>query len=549
MQTSTPAEQPELPDPTATSVAVPAAVPAARTAPAAESVTTPARAAAVLAVRAAHLVIPGAGPQAVLLPINAAGSLAGLLAWGEQMNLGWPDPSGLRKLRDDGQLWLLPAIAARLGLPDKPPTGGSPAAKELHERIAAELAPHGWKIGQRAFLAEKGETPHWWITAYREGGAGLRLVLPHWIPGTKPSQECPLLDDETGHNPDHAELAARLAAYIETTGTAWAVSNAITGQNLIERTRTRASKRLIDPATPPPPATAANLAETDLYWQRPPTPIEAGQKYVHAFDKNGMRLSAMGAVYVGVGAAEHSPGAAFDPKVPGYWLINPGTWERDMLPNWADPTSRGRTGSIWQTTPTLDQALRAGWWDGTVLDAWLWPAIDGVRATRPGARYFEQAYELLRDARERLHPARGTDPTLTAVERGLKVSYTAPIGKYGAKSTEGNRLYRPDWQHHIMGMARANLLRRLDTIAKDTGRYPLAVAIDCVLYASDNPDPAAVAAELGLGTKNEPGRLDPVGLAFFKHAGTAPMSDVAPLLSHRAPRLHRGLMNLFEKEA
>jgi hypothetical protein len=64
-----------------------------------------------------------------------------------------------------------------------------------------------------------------------------------------------------------------------------------------------------------------------------------------------------------------------------------------------------------------------------------------------------------------------------------------------------------------MGLARANLLRKLATVAKDTGRYPLAVAIDCVLYASDNPDPAAVAAEFGLGPKNDPGGLDAVCLA------------------------------------
>ncbi|WP_376996092.1 DUF927 domain-containing protein [Couchioplanes azureus] len=549
MQNSTNAEQGK--QETNTNTAVAPAVPAARrpeASPPPAGAPAPAPAAAVLAPRAAHLVTPGAGPQTVLLPAESAGSLAGLLAWGEQMHLGWPDPSGLRKLRDDGQLWLLPAIATRLGLPEKAPTGGSTAGKELHARIAAELAEHGWKLGQRAFLAEKGETPHWWITAYRDGGIGLRLVLPHWIPGHKPSQDCPLLDDETGHQPDHAELAARLTAYIETTGTAWMVSNAVTGQNLIERTRTRASKRLVDPAAPPPPATDKTLAETDLYWQRPPTPIESGMTYVHAFDKNGMRLSAMGAVYVGLGAAEHTPGATFDPKIPGYWQIDPGTWDRDMLPNPFDPTSRGRTGPIWLTTPSLDQARRAGWWDGTVLDAWLWPAVDGLRATRPGVRYFEQAYELLRDARERLHPARGTDANLAAVDRALKLSYTAPIGKYGAKSTEGDRLYRPDWQHHIMGQARANLLRKLAAVASETGRYPLAVAIDCVLYASDNPDPAAVAAELGLGPAKDPGRLDPVRLAYFKHAGTAAMTDVAPLLGHRAPRLHKELMELFEKE-
>uniref|UniRef100_UPI003F495F8A DUF927 domain-containing protein n=1 Tax=Actinoplanes sp. CA-151224 TaxID=3239904 RepID=UPI003F495F8A len=502
--------------------------------------------AAVLSADAAHLVTPGVDAVQVL-PLPSPAGLADLLDWAEQQNLGWPEPTGLRKLRDDGQLWLLRPIADRLGLPEKPPAGGSAAGRELRERIAAELAPRGWKIGARAFVAEKGETAHWWINAYREQGAGVRLVLPHWT-GSKPSQDCPLLDDETGHDPAPVDLAERLTMYVETTGAAWVVSNAVTGQNLIERTRVRASKRLIEPAAPPPPATDRGLAETDLYWQRPPTPTEAGQAYVHAFDKNGMRLSAMGAVYVGLGAAEHHQDATFDPKVPGYWQIEPGDWERDMLPNPFDPSSRGRTGPIWLTTPSLDLAHRAGWWDGTVLDAWLWPSIDGVRGQRPGVRYFEQAYELLRDAREWVIPARATHPLLTALDRALKVTYTAPIGKYGAKAAAGDRLYRPDWQHHIMGMARANLLRKVTEVAERTNRYPLAVAIDCVLYASDNPDPAAVAAELGLGPKTDPGGLDPIKLTHFKHAGTAGMTDVAPLLTHRAPRLNRDLMALFDEE-
>uniref|UniRef100_UPI003F49830F DUF927 domain-containing protein n=1 Tax=Actinoplanes sp. CA-084688 TaxID=3239901 RepID=UPI003F49830F len=504
-------------------------------------------AAAVLSATAAHLVTPGAEVEARPLPSPTA-VLADLLDWAERMGLGWPEPTGLRKLRDDGQLWLLRPLATRLGLPEKPPTGGSSAGRELHERIAAELAPRGWKIGARAFLAEKGEHAHWWINAYREAGAGIRLVLPHWT-GTKPSQDCPLLDDETGHDPAPVDLAERLIMYIETTGTAWSISNAVTGQNLIERTRVRASKRLIEPAAPPPPATDRGLAETDLYWQRPPTPTEAGQPFVHAFDKNGMRLSAMGTVYVGLGPAEHHQGATFDPKVPGYWQIEPGDWERDMLPNPFDPSSRGRTGPIWLTTPSLELARRAGWWDGTVLDAWLWPSIDGVRGQRPGVRYFEQAYELLRDAREWVIPARDTHPLLRSLDRALKVTYTAPIGKYGAKAVAGDRLYRPDWQHHIMGMARANLLRKITEVAERTNRYPLAVAIDCVLYASDNPNPAAVAAELGLGPKTDPGSLDLVKLSHFKHAGTAAMRDVAPLLTHRAPRLNRDLMALFDEEA
>jgi hypothetical protein len=74
-----------------------------------------------------------------------------------------------------------------------------------------------------------------------------------------------LRDDDTGQEPHPVDLAERLTIYTETTGTAWSVSNAVTGQNLIERTRVRASKRLIEPAAPPPPATDRALAETEGY--------------------------------------------------------------------------------------------------------------------------------------------------------------------------------------------------------------------------------------------------------------------------------------------
>ncbi|MGH2602476.1 MAG: hypothetical protein ACRDJ9_24215, partial [Dehalococcoidia bacterium] len=75
--------------------------------------------------------------------------------------------------------------------------------------------------------------------------------------------------------------------------------------------------------------------------------------------------------------------------------------------------------------------------------------------------------------------------------------------------------------------------------AAAAGRYPLVIATDCVLYASDNPDPAAAAPP---GFEPDPKKRN----GRFKPAGTAAMADAAPLLS-TGHRPSRELLELLKK--
>jgi len=49
--------------------------------------------------------------------------------------------------------------------------------------------------------------------------------------------------------------------------------------------------------------------------------------------------------------------------------------------------------------------------------------------------------------------------------------------------------YAPERRHHIVAKARANVLRRILQIGRDSDRWPVAVTADTLLYTSDDPDP------------------------------------------------------------
>lgn len=59
-------------------------------------------------------------------------------------------------------------------------------------------------------------------------------------------------------------------------------------------------------------------------------------------------------------------------------------------------------------------------------------------------------------------------------------SHTHQVGRPG---------YAPERRHLIIAKARANVLRRVHTIGNQTGRWPVAIAIDTVRMTSPEPDP------------------------------------------------------------
>lgn len=465
--------------------------------------------AATLAARflAPLVVVDGAGGwlpdgRRLALPERLE-TLADLLGWAEGLRLGLEQEHAMP---DDGQVWMMPDVAARLGLPETAPEERGKSHRALEPARAA-----GWTVaGLRS-----------WMWAYRHGGRTLGLAVVGWMPPA----DHPML----GGEPSAEQLAARLGVWVARTGLTYRLTAGVTGLDLLDVLPRRVRLASREAPAPPKPATVSTL-EDDYLWQRPPTPEESRLEWVHAYDANAMYLSAAAQADLGIGEARHiGEPCEFDPALPGYWRIEPGTWDDRLLPDLLDPMGRGRRWrSQWFTTPTLKRLDALGY-SVAPLEAYVWDER---------TRYLLPWSNLLRDARAALMaPELADDPAARAVLAEVKFCYAMGVGMLGkppAKNRPRPAYYRPDWRHAVIAEARANLARKLHTAA-EAGRFPLAIATDCVLYASSEADPAAaVPAGFRLGT----------GLGQFKPAGTARMADVAAALAS-SPRPDRP-GNVFE---
>jgi hypothetical protein len=428
-------------------------------------------------------------PESVALPAGLGG-LADVLEWAAGLGLGLEREHGRP---EDGQVVIMPALAARLGLPSSPPDAGTKAARE-HAALGPVRAA-GW-LG----IAELRS----WMRPYRRGGRTLRV----WLPGWDTPADCPLLEDD----PPAFGLAWRLGLFATRTGITWRLTGGPTGTDLALTFRRRKGIRLIDQPKPPRPALVPTL-EDDCLWQRRPTPDEAAPGYVHVYDANAMYLSAAGLVTVGLGDPVHlADGPAFDPKAAGYWLIDPPDWADRLLPDLFDAAGRnaahGRRGSRWITTPTLAFAAELGY-EIAPHEALIY---------REATRFYEPWAAQLRGARASLMDM--PDQDAAAVLAAVKATYRAGIGALAVKSSRS--MFRPDHRHAIVATARATLLRKLARVGDQEGRWPLAIGVDAVAYASPDPDPVtACPAGLRLGR----------GLGEFKVYGSLPMDQAAPLLA------------------
>ncbi|MGW6569976.1 DUF927 domain-containing protein [Streptomyces sp. NPDC054975] len=423
-------------------------------------------------------------------------SLADVLEWADSLTLGWKRENGRR---DDGQVWIMPDVAARLGLPAEAPAEGSTTAQKHKALDAARAA--GWNIWDlRA-----------WMTARRGSGRYLRVSVVGW----QDAFGCPLLDGE----PSAGELAFRIGEYATAMGTLYHVSPQVTGVDMNEVF----PRKIVLPETapkPPKPATVRTLEEAFM-WSRRPTAEERAMKNLVAVDASAMHLGAAQGVDLGIGPARHIEGPTdFDPSLPGLWKLDSLVWEDGRLPNPLMPVTRGSTratgsGVRWFATPTV-RMLADLEYGVKPLEAYVWEGDNRTRYLTPWAN-------RIRDARARILPgALDGDPDATAIMDAIKATYTRTLGYHA--SEKAGRYYNPYWWQAVVSLARANLFRKIHRVAQTEGRYPLAVSTDWVLYATNETDPAA-----GVPVGLKMGR----GLGQFKPAGFASMDTVADLLVDR----------------
>lgn len=402
-------------------------------------------------------------------------------------------------LTGSGQVWLGDGLAAQLGI-DVAAIRSAPASKR--EQVARESTASCPAVTEAL------------VAGFRLGGSG--DGLGKWtrvsVASDKPVWVVLLAAEEHGDGaipllagePDHATLARRVGLLATELRAPYALSASTTGLDLMISLRWKDRGRFFPVREAFGPAQIPTI-ESDLNWTRRPSAEESAQQWVHAYDRSGSYLAGVSGLDLGVGDPVHHPeGRPFE-KVPGYWRIEVPETGDVRLPNPLDPNGSHAGRTRWVTTPTLQLALELEY-DPVVVEAWTWPEK---------ARVLDPWYDRIRDARTALDLP---DADAQAARDQLKMIYATTIGMLGSelhmKDREG---YAPDRRHHIIAKSRANILRRVDKIGRTTGRWPVAILADSVLYTSDEADPVAA----------WPGEAQWLGreLGRYKVEGSAPLVD------------------------
>ena len=434
-------------------------------------------------------------------PLHHVGHIAGLV---EVLELGTQVTD---RRAEPGQVWVTAEVLAKLGIDvNQLPTDATRRVEAVRtltkgaELVTAAIAD-GWQLGGA------GNCLSAWTRVWRGEQRGVWVAL---IPAMNADPaELPVLGDA----PTPATLARRLALFAGGLRAPWAMSPATTGLDLMISLRARDREKLFAPREPVPPARISTL-EQDFSWSRPPTTEEREQRFVHAYDRGGSYAAGIAGLELGIGKATHHPeGREFDRKLPGYWkyeVPQAGDWR---MPHPLNPRGGIPLRPVWATTPGMQLAYELGY-TVPILEAYVW---------EEHGRVLDPWYERVRDARTALDVV---DVDAQAARNLLKVMYTRTIGMLGSEEWMRNRAgYAPDRRHHIVAKARSNILRRILQIGQDSGRWPVAVTADTVLYVADDPDPVAA----------WPGKPEHLGRGFgqFKAEASGLLADQLPHLQGR----------------
>lgn len=278
--------------------------------------------------------------------------------------------------------------------------------------------------------------------------------------------------------PTMMDTAASLRQWSEATGIAYHRTPGITGIDLLKQLAPPTGAPTWHPRIAGPrEIDAQELAYSGEQWKRPTPPTS---RFVHTFDGARAYLAAAINVEVCPWPLKNTGRIEFDKGKAGWWYVELSPWQfADRAPN---PAGYGRNQTRWITTPTaaLLQKLtdRHEYGGFRVLDSWTGPARRSV--FEPWAKKLRDAYVYamaLPDPgdRERLRTA--------VKDAGNKA--------IGLLAKEGMTTYRPDWNHAIVALARANVFRKIWREGVATKRWPLRIETDCVHYESDEEDPKA----------------------------------------------------------
>ncbi|MEV0530049.1 transcriptional regulator [Streptomyces sp. NPDC050439] len=269
---------------------------------------------------------------------------------------------------------------------------------------------------------------------------------------------------------------------------------------------------------------AEKLFEEAYDWARPLTDAECMRRNLVGLDVNMAFAAGANGLIVGLGAPTHVKAPAFDPKLPGSWLVDLShvdlsrvklgkeqvELDGSLLPSPFTPKGEHPQGPAWYATPTVAYAVELGYevrpteaWvrhdNGRYLDSWYNRLRDAYLATM--ADLGVPADIAPQDFLAAMDGYRQRDPELAVVVSAVKATVKGGLGKLRERPRgEGwkpglpwRALSRPTWRPDIraavISRTRINLHRKLLRHAAFTGQYPVAILSDCVVYAVDGESP------------------------------------------------------------
>ncbi|WP_309485343.1 telomere-associated protein Tap [Streptomyces sp. WELS2] len=481
----------------------------------------------------------------------------------------------------DPVLVLTPAALERYGLPaELSPEERRAGRLATGHKVVKQIAKAGQQLTQRGFGA--------WARVYRDPQGSRRrcvqLCIPAW--GALPVDEWDDKNDPKLPTLHAADLARFLGTYAERVMTPRGTT-AVTGLELMTALRppTRAQKdeatgefrqafnddaltRLYDVVECEVPdehpvlkgkyarhhqrTPAEMLMEEPYNWCRPLTDDECMRPYLVAIDVNMAFAAAANGLTVGLDGPTHLKNPAFDPALPGSWLvdlshvdlarvgINGRAIDADRLPSPFTPTGEHPTGPAWYATPTVAYAVELGF-DVAPIEAYV--------RTRTG-RYLDPWYKRLRDAYvatmadlgvttamggseflDAMARSKGADPALSLLLKAIKATAKGGIGKLRQRNRGQVPYYepwpalerttwRPDIRAAVLSSVRVSMHRKMLKTAAAAGVYPVAIGTDALVYPSPGPSPLDFLPHTPEG-KPAPGtfRLG-VSPGMVKHQGT-----------------------------
>ncbi|WP_030730319.1 telomere-associated protein Tap [Streptomyces sp. NRRL S-237] len=471
------------------------------------------------------------GVDGIVLDCPAA-SVPELVEWTlAESGLGTPRLN--RNGKDSDPLVVLTAAAAvRLGLPERLEGHEQRRSLRLEDDhpVVKQLAKAKWKLTQRGFGP--------WARVYRPAQAGQRqcvqLAVLSWDaldarswPGVAemgPAEVARVLGTYAARviTPRGSTATSGLELMTALRPPTRAVKNDTTGEWVSAYNPGSLGSEPMDPAPPEAPTehpvaqgwTGGFLDEEAFQWVRDVELLsdeECLLPYAVGLDLNTAFLAASARLVVGLSAPDHFHRPAFNKKIPGSWLVDLSGIELDpRLPSPFTPSGQRPTGPAWYQTHTVAYAQELGY-DVSPIEAFLRRETGAYLDPwhdRLKAAYADTLADLgvTPDLDDRQFLAamehhKQVDPGTAAVLAAIKATVKGGIGKLrerpqGRHYRDGERwpalerpTWRPDIRAAVISKARVNMHRKMANTAKATGRYPLGVLSDCVVYASGGPSP------------------------------------------------------------